>query len=201
MTSSSSKVRHSRGPQSYQLVTGGSNPASVIVGLVSTDSFAMNPLKMSARLITPSVCNSVTSLMNGFMYWPRTWFRITSCLASISFNTVRLRIPPSTSVIPCHFSPVGIISSTWANPDQSGTPPSIRGTGSWVEPTIAGSLTLTTNPRIISVVENSSLMIRSAVNSGDSISYDSISIGSSAFRAPGIIKIVRMNMATCTFFL
>ena len=72
MTPSSSKVRHSSGPQSYQFVAGGSNPARVIVGLVRTDSFAMNPLKMSARLITPSVCNSVTSLMNGFMYWPRT---------------------------------------------------------------------------------------------------------------------------------
>ena len=37
---------------------------------VRTDSLAMNPLKMSARLITPAVCNPVTSLMNGLVYWP-----------------------------------------------------------------------------------------------------------------------------------
>ena len=167
---SSSKLRHSMDPQSCQFVTGGSKPASVMVGWVSTDSFAMNPLKISARLITPSVCNSVTSLMNGFMYSPRTWFRIISCFMSISLSTVRLRIPPSIAVIPSHFSAVGTISSASAKFDQSGLPSSVNGTGTGVEPTIEGSLTLTTNPRIISVVVNSSLIIRSAVNSGDSIS-------------------------------
>ena len=79
-------------------------------------------------------------------------------------------MPPSISVIPCHFSPVGTISSTWAKLDQSGVPSSMKGTGTGVEPTSAGSRTLTTNPRMTSVVVNSSLMMRSAVSSGDSMS-------------------------------
>ena len=157
-------------PQSCQFVTGGSRPASVIVGFVRTDSLAIKPLNMSAKLMTPSVCNSVTSLMNGFMYCPSTWLRIISCFASISFRTVKLRIPPSISVIPSHFSPVGTISSACAKFDQSGVPSSVNGTGTGDEPTIEGSLTLTTKPRMISVVVNSSLIMRSAVNSGDSMS-------------------------------
>ena len=47
-------------------------------------------------------------------------------------------------------------------------PSSSRGTGTGVEPTSAGSLTLTTNPSMISVVENSWLIVRSAVSSGGS---------------------------------
>ena len=67
----SSNSKHSISPQSYHWVTAGRGPDSVILGFVRTDSFAMNPLKISLKLITPSVCNSVTSLMNGFMYFPR----------------------------------------------------------------------------------------------------------------------------------
>ena len=93
-----------------------------------------------------------------------------SCLASISRKIVRFRIPPSVAVIPTHSSPASIASLAFAKPDQSGVPSSKVGTGIGLEPTIAGSLTFTMNPRIISVVENSSFIIRSAESSGDSMS-------------------------------
>ena len=52
-----------------------------------------------------------------------------------------------------------------------------------------------TNPRIISEFENSWLIIVCAVSSGDSISYDSMSIGCRAVRAPGIMNNDKMKTA------